>query len=206
MSKWIGLIVGIVVVVFVSFHFLDSYERRLTNFKQNGAKVVAFGDSLTAGFGASDPSLTYPAKLSALMGVEVINLGHNGDTTAAALRRVRDVIDLKPNYVLITLGGNDLRQQVDLATTLANLERLFSDLQQAGIAVVYVSINPPLIGDNWIMAIRDVVRSKGVLWVDDVMKDLWGDSTMMSDAVHPNDRGYEIMAARIHESLKRYIQ
>lgn len=205
MKKWLGLVVGLVAVGYISFQFLHSYEQRLTNFKQDGSKIVAFGDSLTAGFGASDPANTYPAKLAALFAKDVINLGRNGETTASALRRVQEVLNQKPNYVLITLGGNDLRQRVDLGQTLANLERLFTELQQAGIAVAYVSINPPLVGDNWSMAIRDVVRSNGVLWIDDVMKGLWGDSALMADAVHPNDSGYEIMATRIHQSLKRHI-
>jgi lysophospholipase L1-like esterase len=178
----------------------------LINFDSpDGKKVVAFGDSLTAGYGATAGTGSYPAQLAALMGLEIVNLGKDGETTSSAKARLAEVKAQNPDFVLVTLGGNDLRQRMDLAETISNLESIFRELQDMGAGVVYLSVNPPLVGDNWSMAIEGVARASGVLWVDDVMKDLWGNAELMSDAVHPNDKGYGLIAGRVHEALRQTV-
>jgi lysophospholipase L1-like esterase len=176
----------------------------VVNEAQAGKTIVAFGDSLTSGYGA-DAEKSYPKQLEGLIGHPVLNLGKNGETTTSALTRLDEVIAQKPNYVLITLGGNDLRQRTPLDETVTNLETIFTRLQEAGAMVVYLSIHPPLIGDNWIMAIEDVCRRKGVLWVDRIMRELWEDSSRMADSVHPNAEGYGVIAGQVHEALKPYF-
>lgn len=207
MKKWLpAAAVAAVLLILLYRAFAPSGfpTHALINFDTpTGNKVVAFGDSLTAGHGASSAAGSYPAQLGARMGLEIVNLGQNGETTTSARVRLAEVKAQNPDFVLITLGGNDLRQRLDLSETVSNLEAIFRELQETGAGVVYLSINPPMVGDNWIMAIRDVVRSSGVLWVDDVMQDLWGNEEFMADAFHPNDKGYAKIAERVQEALKQ---
>ena len=90
--------IAVVVYLFVP----SSYEIR--NAVPSGETIVCFGDSLTAGIGGAK-GMDYPSQLSRLIGMEIKNAGVPGDTTASALDRVVDVLELQPRIVLITLGG-----------------------------------------------------------------------------------------------------
>jgi lysophospholipase L1-like esterase len=166
----------------------------LTNFSaQNGKVIVVFGDALNAEQGIE----TYPSHLAKITGLDVRNMTLAGETTNTALERINAVTEIKPNYVLVTLGAQDLKNQIDLKETLDNLTKVFTTLQANGSAVVYLSVVPPLVGDNWAMAIKDVVRTQGVLWVDDIMAGVWTKPELMSDASNPNAKGHEVIAARL---------
>jgi lysophospholipase L1-like esterase len=169
-----------------------------------GDVVVAFGDSLTYGEGAA-PEASFPQHLARMTGRDIVNEGHNGDTTAGALRRVDRVLMLQPSVVIVVLGGNDILRRVPAEETRKNLRAVFQKLQQSGALVVYGAIDPPFIGKNWTARIRDVCREEGVLYVDAVMKGLWNDRTKMADRVHPNGDGYRVVAERIHAVLKDHL-
>src|SRR5690348_11785860 len=72
---------------------------------------IAYGDSLTAGYGASDDN-NYPAVLSRQLGIPIRNFGINGDTTEMGLRRIEEAIKIQPRVVLLCLGGNDGLQRM----------------------------------------------------------------------------------------------
>jgi lysophospholipase L1-like esterase len=77
------------------------------NLDSHGANVIAFGDSLTAGYGASAGE-DYPTRVAAATGIAIINAGVSGDTTEGALARLdTDVLAHDPRIVIIGLGGND---------------------------------------------------------------------------------------------------
>ena len=83
--------------------------------------IICFGDSLTYGTGAGK-GMDYPSQLSKLIGKPVLNAGVPGDTTARALIRLdRDVLSKNPDLVLITLGGNDLKNGVSKDVAFSNL-------------------------------------------------------------------------------------
>lgn len=173
------------------------------NHPPRGTKLVALGDSLTFGFGSSSGH-TYPELLGKQLNTTVINLGRNGDTSADVLTRLPQVLEARPDIVTIVLGSNDLMQRIPLEKTLQNLEKIFTTLTSAQIMVVYGGISPPLVGDNWLMAIQQLCKEQGVLYAGDVMKGLWRDQTKMSDNVHPNDAGYAMIAERFYQVLKGY--
>ncbi|MDO4643771.1 MAG: GDSL-type esterase/lipase family protein, partial [Cardiobacteriaceae bacterium] len=83
--------------------------------------VLALGDSLTAGYGASAED-AYPAQLAQLSGWHIINAGINGDTSGQALQRLPQLLnEYKPQLVIISIGGNDFLQHLPEIETRAYL-------------------------------------------------------------------------------------
>jgi len=167
--------------------------------------IVCFGDSLTYGTGG-ERAESYPARLAALTGRPVINAGVPGDTTGAALGRLeRDVLSRRPGYVLLTLGGNDLRQRVPTSQIEANLRRIVQQCQAAGALVVIGGISVPFWGSELSEVYARVASEEGSVLIADVYAGIWGHSDLMSDEVHPNAAGYRIMAESFGKAIKAYL-
>lgn len=187
-------------------HRLISPGSQVTNRHPRGTAIVCFGDSLTAGTGA-DPGDSYPAHLARLLGREVINSGVPGDTTAAALARLeRDVLAHSPRIVCITLGGNDLKNGVSRDEAFANLESIVRRIHAAGALVVVAGIEVPLFGRGYGDGYRDLARRTGAVFIPNLYKGLIGRPELMSDPIHPNGRGYEVLARRVHRAVTPYLR
>ena len=166
------------------------------------SRVVCFGDSLTRGVGAGKGN-DYPSRLVEMTGLDVINVGVSGDTTAAALARLEDdVLDYEPDVVLITLGGNDLKNRVSVDTARANLLNIIQQIQAAGSMVVLGGIDIPLYGKGYAQMYESIARQTGSVLIPNVLDGLFGHSEFMSDSIHPNDKGYEIMAGYFYKALE----
>ena len=95
----------------------------IRNENPSGDEILCFGDSLTYGTGAKE-GMDYPSRLSKIIGLPVINLGVPGDTTETALSRLEeDVLSGSPQIVLITLGGNDLKNRFSKEKAFGNLRK-----------------------------------------------------------------------------------
>jgi len=110
-------------------------------------RIVAFGNSLTAGLGVP-PDQSYPAHLQRTLDAagyayRVVNAGVSGDTTAGGVRRVSWVLNSRPAIVILELGGNDGLRGLSLHETQANLERIVQQLQQASVTVVLAGMKLP---------------------------------------------------------------
>lgn len=106
--------------------------------------IVAFGDSLTAGYNVRLEE-SYPNQLALLLqkdrpNVRVINMGVSGETTTGGLSRVDFVIAQKPKLVLLGLGANDMLRGTDPTLTRRNLEQILGALQAASIPVVLLGM------------------------------------------------------------------
>jgi len=98
---------------------------KVANLGSRGTSIIAFGDSLTAGYGASAGE-DYPSRLSALIATPIINAGISGDTTESALARVdADVTPRDPRIVIVGLGGNDFLRGVAMARRSRTSARSF---------------------------------------------------------------------------------
>ena len=117
--------------------------------------IVAFGDSLTAGFGA-DPGDSYPDYLEKDLiargyRYQVINQGISGNTTKDGVDRLQDILRLKPVLVIVAFGGNDGLRGLPIATTRDNLDRIVATLTHSGVKVVLGGITlPPNYGSDYI--------------------------------------------------------
>jgi len=198
------LIVLPLIAVLVGFYSIFSPEPKVRNAKPVGAQVVAFGDSLTYGTGAPKGE-DYPSQLAKLMDVAIVNKGVPGDTSARALQRLEDVLVLNPRIVFITLGGNDLKNGVSKTQAFANLEQIIVRLQDAGALVVVGGIDLPLFGKGFDEAYEVLAIKTGALLVPNVFENIMGDSRLMSDRIHPNDKGYSIMAQHFYQAVKPYL-
>src|SRR5262245_47521512 len=109
--------------------------------------IVAFGDSLTAGFGVA-PGESYPSVLAARLRAEgypyrVVNAGVSGDTTAGGLRRVDWALKADPAIVILELGVNDALRGQDLTAVRANLDTLIQRFRAAGAQVLLAGMRLP---------------------------------------------------------------
>ena len=103
-----------------------------------GSRVLALGDSLTAGFGAS-AGKDYPRRLAGITGWQVINGGVSGDTSAQALARLPGLLQPKPGLALVCIGGNDFLRRIGEDETRANIGRILQTLQTASVPAVLVA-------------------------------------------------------------------
>jgi lysophospholipase L1-like esterase len=163
--------------------------------------IICFGDSLTFGTGAV-AGMDYPSQLSKMILKPVINAGVPGDTTASALTRLqRDVLSRAPDVVLITLGGNDLKNGVAKDIAFKNLKRIVETIQGQGARVIIGGLRFPLRDRGFARGYKDLADQTGAVLIPDIFKDIIGHRRLMSDPIHPNGNGYKIMAQRFLEAL-----
>jgi acyl-CoA thioesterase I len=168
------------------------------------ARILAFGDSLTDGYGA-DPGKGYPAQLARLIGRRVVESGVNGETTAEGLARLPGALDrVAPDLLLLCLGGNDLVQRLDPARIEANLARMIELAQERGIAVVLVGVPTLTLVTSLHGAelYERLAQRYGVPLENEVFASVLSDRTLLSDRIHPNARGYERIAQAIADLLR----
>lgn len=162
---------------------------------------VAFGDSLTEGFGASEGN-NYPAVLGRKLGVTIQNLGKGGETTGDGANRVEEVAKLAPRVVLLCFGGNDSLNQESRTQTFVNLARMIDRLHQEGSFLVLIGIRSASLRDRNEKYFAKLAGEKRVLYVPDMLRGLAFKPVYMSDAIHPNDAGYQRIAERLEKKLR----
>ena len=203
MKKFAALLI-IIAAVWVGISLLSSGPD-IKNPDPAGRNIICFGDSLTYGTGASEGN-DYPSLLANMVGEPVINAGVPGDTTADALARLeKDVLSRDPKMVLITLGGNDLKNGVDRETAFNNLRTIVETIQDAGALVVIGGVNIPFYGRGFGDAYRELAAETGAVLIPNIFDDIMGKPNRMSDQIHPNDAGYAIMARRFYGAIGPYL-
>jgi lysophospholipase L1-like esterase len=168
----------------------------------SGQGIVAFGDSLVAGRGAS-PGQDFVSVLSRRLGVSIINSGRSGDTTGAALARLdRDVLALSPRIVVVLLGGNDYLRRVPTEETFANLGKIVDQIRSRGAAVVLVGVTVGLITDPYREKYEALAQRTSSGFVPDILGGIIGHANLMSDSIHPNNQGYAMISDRLEPALR----
>jgi acyl-CoA thioesterase-1 len=171
-----------------------------------GTQVIAFGDSLVEGVGAT-PGRDVPSLLSSRIGVPIVNAGRRGDTTAAALARLETaVLSRDPRVVVVLLGGNDFLRRVPTEQTFANLDAIVGRIRARGAAVVVVGLSLGILTDGYGDRYEDLARRQSAGLVPDVLDGIIGRPELMADQIHPNDRGYALMADRIEPVLREIVK
>ncbi len=194
-------------LVALGFYVWGSYFRLdIINHPPTSSTVIAFGDSLTSGVGAG-PGEDYPTHLSRMIGIDVLNRGIPGETTAHALRRLeRDVLEQDPGVVIVFLGGNDMLQRRPLEELFSNLDAIVERIQDKGALVVLVGLKGLPFDQGYGSGYRDLARRRGCLYVPDVMAGIITDMKLKSDQVHPNGKGYRLIAERVADVVRPYVK
>jgi acyl-CoA thioesterase-1 len=199
-NRLIAIVAALTAVVVV--FWLRSAKPDYINFPPTAnGPWVAFGDSLTEGYGASE-GRSYPALLSKRLGVEIVNAGRSGDTTSSALQRLEEVARLRPRVVLLCLGGNDALNRDPQSSMFSNLGAIIDRFHQEGSFVVLIGIRSASLRDQNQKHFRELARDKRVFYVPDMLKGVVFKPVYMSDAIHPNDAGYERIVDRMEQALK----
>jgi acyl-CoA thioesterase I len=174
--------------------------------------IVAFGDSLTAGFGA-DPGKSFPDFLQkdldqAGLHWHVVNAGVSGNTTTDGVTRLAEVLAYKPRVTIVEFGGNDGLRGLPIETTRANLEQIIRALRDAGCAVVLAGMTlPPNYGPDYIRGFEQVYKDLGdkykVARIPFLLEGVATDPNLMQrDGIHPTAEGNE----RVARTVMRYLK
>ena len=178
-------------------------ERPKLEHLANDAVVLAFGDSLTYGTGAAEDE-SYPAQLERLIGRRVVRAGVPGEVTAQALARLPQTLDEhSPRLMLLCIGGNDFLRRLGIPQAEANVRAMVKLARARGIDVVLIGTPEPglsLAPPAFFAAIAAEFR---LPYEDAAMAQVLKDSALKSDPIHPNARGYRVIAERLAERLKQ---
>jgi acyl-CoA thioesterase-1 len=170
-------------------------------------KILAFGDSLTAGYG-----LTEPESLTAQLGealtkmgraAVVINGGVSGDTSAGGVSRLDWALADKPQVMILALGGNDMLRALDPVSTKANLEAIIAKAQQAGVEIILAGmLAPPNLGADYKTAFDalypELAKAHDLLFLPFLLQDVAQDSALnQADGLHPNGKGVAVMVRHL---------
>jgi acyl-CoA thioesterase-1 len=178
--------------------------------------IVAFGDSLTAGYGV-ESGQGWPEILQGMLdqkslAYRVVNQGISGDTTSGGLARVSAAVSLNPKAVILELGANDGLRGLPVASTEENLSRMIEQFQKSGAKVLLAGITLPRnYGPDYI---RDFDRVYPALakkyktaYLPFLMEGVALDPKLMQqDALHPNAEGHRKMAALVWKYLEPLLE
>ena len=168
-----------------------------------GSLVLAIGDSVTFGTGAS-PGEDYPTQLATLSGWSIRNQGLPGDTSAGLRARIDAALaETQPALVILEIGGNDFLKRLPEAETKENVRAVLKVIKQAGIPVVLVStpkFSPwgaavGMLPDAPIFA--ELAKEENVPLVPSIFAKVLSDPDLKSDPIHPNALGYRKLAEGI---------
>ena len=166
-------------------------------------RIVAFGDSLTAGFGVS-PDDSYPAQLQERLDdagydYRVINAGVSGDTTAGGLRRLNWVLKSRPDIVILELGANDGLRGQRIDETYANLEQIILRLQSERVTVLLTGMRiPPNYGIEYTSRFsgmyEQLAQQFDVPLMPFFLEEVAARRELnQADGIHPTGEGYRII-------------
>ena len=178
-------------------------------------RVLAFGDSLTAGLGVA-PDRSFPAQLAARLkadGYDVIvdNGGVSGDTTADGLSRLDWTMGAHPDIVLLELGSNDMLRGLDPKRAEANLATMLGKLKAAQVKVLLLGMRA---ANNWgadyqksFDAIYPALAKKYAVplypfFLDGVALD---PKLNQADMMHPNPAGVAVIVGRLAPAVERLL-
>lgn len=165
-----------------------------------GATVLALGDSLTFGTGAT-PETSYPTVLARLTGWNVVNAGIPGDTSAQALARLPALLqEHSPQLVLVGIGGNDFLRRMSEKDTLANIRRICEQALAAGAQVMLIAVPAPSAAAVIAGSLSDhplyqeIADSLRLPLHANGWSTVLANAALRSDQIHANAQGYEAFA------------
>jgi len=173
------------------------------NYYKQDKVVVAFGDSLTRGYGMVPPDGNYVVFLSEYVHIPIINSGRTGDTTSDALIRLQsDVLDKKPNVVIVFLGGNDFFAGYSPEVIKANLMTMIRKIQDIGAKVILIGTTSQIAPEYENVIQQVAAKEKVFAYIPGIMDSIMFRKDLLYDTIHPNEKGHEMIAQKILPALQ----
>lgn len=206
---------GMIAVAFLATFFGGVFSPLVSAADGPIRTIMAFGDSLTSGYGLP-PADAFPVKLEAALralghAVRVINAGVAGDTTAGGRARLAWMLADKPDAVILELGANDGLRGLDPAETLANLRAIMEQLKAADLPVLLAGMRaPPNLGRDF-GAEFDTIFATVALEYDALFYPFFLEGVAarptlnQNDGIHPNSAGVAIVVERIIPSVEALL-
>jgi lysophospholipase L1-like esterase len=201
-ATWLPMLVFRLVFVALLVFIGGCGERPKLERLPSDAVVLAFGDSLTFGTGAAEEE-SYPAQLEKLIGRRVVRAGVPGEVTAQALTRLPLALDEHaPKLLLLCIGGNDFLRRLGNRQAEANVRAMVRLAHSRGIAVLLIGTPEP----GWWVSppafYAGIAKEFRLPYEEGVIAEVLKDANLKSDQIHPNARGYRVIAERVAGALK----
>ena len=175
--------------------------------------IIAFGDSLTAGYGMEIEE-AWPARLQERLDREglalrVVNAGVSGETSSGGLRRLPWVLDREPaaRVLVLALGGNDGLRGVPASVMAENLRAMIRDAEERGLAVLLAGVpTAPELGPDYAeefrAAFREVAEETRTPLLENLLAGVAGDPALnQDDRIHPNAEGARRLADNVFAAI-----
>ena len=225
MKKWILWLLVLVILSSIGYYSLrESQTPKSTPIiprnTQETIKIIAFGDSLTAGFGVN-LSDSYPSILENTLNTDniggqnftVVNMGVSGETSTAGLERVQFVTAQSPDMVLLGLGANDMLRSTDPSITRKNLDTIIAQFVEKKIPIVLLgmqsaSSNGEKYRAEFESIYPDLAKKYTIPLVPFFLQGVALDPSFnTADGIHPNRAGYEkIIRENLMPVLKPFLE
>lgn len=179
-------------------------------------RIVAFGDSLTAGY-RLPPGAGFPAQLEAALrerghDVEVIDAGVSGDTTTGGLARLDWSIGPEADAVILELGGNDALRGIDTRRTAENLDAMLERLDERGLPVLLAGMKAPRnMGEAYVEAFDSIyprlAEKHDVVFHPFFLEGVAANPDLnLPDGIHPNAEGVSVIVENILPAVERLLE
>lgn len=167
------------------------------------AVVLAFGDSLTFGSGASEAQ-SYPAQLETIIGRRVVRSGVPGEVTAQALARLPGALDEHaPRLLLLCIGGNDFLRRLGSPQAENNVRAMVALARRRGVEVLLIGTPEPGLGVTPPAFYASIASEFALPYEEAAIGEVLRNASLKSDPIHPNAAGYRLIAERIAERLRK---
>src|SRR5258706_904089 len=167
------------------------------------AVLLAFGDSLTYGTGANEEE-SYPAQLARLTGRRVVREGVPGEVSETGLARLPEALDEhRPRLLLLCHGGNDFLRRLPKEKTAENVRAMIRLAKARGVEVLLIGTPEPGFTVTPAAFYGDIAKEFRIPYEGEVLGKILKDGSLKSDQVHPNAKGYLLMAERVAELLRK---
>ena len=178
--------------------------------------ILAFGDSLTAGYGVARGS-GYPEQLQRKLDglgykYRIVNMGISGDTTSGGRARIQAALNIMPSIVVLELGANDGLRGMPTSQMQANLEEMITAFQKAGAKVILAGMSLPRnYGAAYVQSFEDVFRSLAKKYnlslIPFFLEGVAGNPKYtLDDFLHPNADGYVLVTDLVIKTLEPVLK